>query len=81
MAEVLIREFIKRFGVPLILHSDQGRNFESAVSSEMHVLLEMCKLRVTKTRTTPIHPQSHSMVECFNRTLEAQLSKFVKDHQ
>ena len=35
MAEVLIREFISRFEVPLILHSDQGRNFESDVSSEM----------------------------------------------
>ena len=75
VAEVLIPEFISRFEVPLILHSDQGRNFESAVSSEM------CKLRVTKTRTTPIHPQSDGMVERFNRTLEAQLSKFVKDHQ
>ena len=31
VAEVLIREFVSRFGVPLILHSDQGRNFESAV--------------------------------------------------
>ena len=72
MAEVLIREFISRIGVPLILHSDQGRNFESAVFSEM------CKLRVTKIR---IHPQSDSMMECFNRTLEAQLSKFVEDHR
>ena len=36
VAEVLIREFISRFRVPLILHSDQGRNFESAVCSEMY---------------------------------------------
>ena len=35
VAEVLIPEFTSRFEVPLILHSDQGRNFESAVSSEM----------------------------------------------
>ena len=35
VVEVLIPEFISRFEVPLILHSDQGRNFESAVSSEM----------------------------------------------
>ena len=31
VAEVLIREFVNRFGVPLILHSDQGQDFESAV--------------------------------------------------
>ena len=32
VAEVLIPEFISRFEVPLILHSDQGWNFQSAVS-------------------------------------------------
>lgn len=76
VAEVLIREFVSQFGVPLILHSDQGQNFESTVFSEMCSLLG-----ITKTRTTPMHPQSDGMVERFNRTLEAQLSKFVEDHQ
>ena len=32
-------------------------------------------------RRIPFHSQSDSMVERFNRTLEAQLSKFVSDHQ
>ena len=66
VAEVLIRELIGRFGVPLILYFDQGWNFESAVFSEMCKLLE-----VTKTRTTPLNPQSDGMVERFNRTLDA----------
>ena len=76
VAEILVRQVISRFGVPLSLHSDQGRNFESTVFSEMCRLLG-----VKKTRTTPLHPQSDSMVEKFNRTLEAQLSKFVDQHQ
>ena len=75
VAEILVREVISRFGVPLSLHSDQGRNFESTVFSEMCRLLG-----VEKTRTTPLHPQSDGMVERFNRTLEAQLSKFVDQH-
>ncbi len=51
VAEVLVREFICRFGTPMELHSDQGRNFESAV------FREMCHLMgITKTRTTPLHP-------------------------
>ena len=76
VAEILVREVISRFGVPLSLHSDQGRNFESTVFSEMCRLLG-----VKKTRTTPLHPQSDGMVERFNRTFEAQLSKFVDQHQ
>ena len=28
VAEILVKEFI-RMGVPMIIHSDQGRNFES----------------------------------------------------
>ena len=75
VAEVIVKEVVSRFGVPLSLHSDQGRNFESAVFSEMCSLLG-----IEKTRTTPLHPQSDGMVERFNRTLEAQLSKFVSDH-
>ena len=66
---------MSRFGVPLSLYSDQGHNFESAVFSEM------CSLLGIKKRTIPLHPQSDGMVERFNRTLKAQLSKFVSDHQ
>ena len=32
-------------------------------------------LGIKKTRTIPLHPQSDRMVERFNTTLEAQLSK------
>ena len=32
-------------------------------------------------RTTPFHPQSDGMVEWFNRTVKAMLSKFVNESQ
>ena len=60
VAEVVVNEFVCRFGVPLEIHSDQGRNFESAAFTEM------CNLIGMKTRTTPLHPQSDGMVERFN---------------
>ena len=75
VAQCLVNQFFSRFGVPLELHSDQGRHFESALFQKF------CQfLGVRKTRTTPLHPQSDGMVERMNRTLEAQLAKFVEEH-
>ena len=76
IAKVLVEEFVCRFGAPLHIHSDQGRNFCSKVFNEMCTLLG-----IKTTQTTPYHPQSDGMVERYNRTLEAQLSMFVETHQ
>ena len=76
VAEIMVKEVVSRYGVPLTLHSDQGRNFESTVFAQMCRLLE-----IQKIRTTTLHPQSDGMVERFNWTLEAQLAKFVSEHQ
>ena len=76
IADVLVKEFVCRFGVPLSIHSDQGRNFESALFTEICHLMG-----IKKTRTTPYHPQSDGMVERFNRTLEMELSKFAEHQQ
>lgn len=75
-AERLVEEMFARFGAPAELHSDQGRNFESQVFSEV------CRrLGVSKTRTTPLHPQSDGLVERFNRTLATQLAILTSQHQ
>ena len=72
----LVEEMFARFGVPDELHSDQGRNFESQVFGEV------CRrLGVSKTRTTPLHPQSDGLVERFNRTLATQLAILTSQHQ
>lgn len=76
VARVIVDQWVSRFGVPLQLHSDQGRNFESAVFKDVCEILG-----IDKTRTTPLHPQSDGMVERFNRTMEEHLSKVVSSHQ
>ena len=71
VAEALVKNFVCQFGVPLIIHSFQERNFESLVFPEMCRLLG-----IHKTRTTPLHPQSDGMVERFNRTIKDQHQTF-----
>lgn len=74
VARILVEEVVCRFGVPSIIHSDQGSQFESALFQEMcHIL------QIEKTRTTPYHPQSDGMVERFNKTLVTMLRAFVNE--
>ena len=63
-AKILFEQFICHYGFPSRLHSDQGRNFESAV------IQELCKLAsIAKNRTTSYHPQGNGTAERFNQTL------------
>lgn len=76
VADVLVEGMFARFGAAEYIHSDQGRNFES------RVFAAMCdRLGMTKTRTTPLHPQSDGLVERFNRTLAKQLAILTAEHQ
>ena len=64
VARVFMDNFISRLGSPCIIHSDQGRQFESDLFTALCTLLE-----VTKTRTTGYHPSGNGQVERYNRTL------------
>ena len=64
VARVLVNEWFNRFGAPMRLHSDQGRDFES------QVVKKLCSLYgVRKSRTTGYRPQANGQCERYNRTL------------
>ena len=72
VADALMDIWLPRYGFPLFLHSDQGKEFDNAM---IHKLSEL--LGTVKTKTTPYHPRSEGLVERFNRTLLAMLAMFV----
>ena len=76
LAEILTDMVICRYGVPEVIHSDQGANFVS------EVIQTLClNLGITRTQTTAYHPQGNGQVERFNRTLESMLSKVASENQ
>ena len=71
-AGVFFHLIICRFGMPPIIHSDQGREFED------HLMQELCLLLgASKTQTTPYHTASDGLVERFNRKLLMMLAMFA----
>ena len=76
VADLLVDNIILRFGMPLVIHSDQGREFENGLMKSLCTLLGC-----TNTRTAPYHPESDGMIERFNRTCLMMLSMFVNDRR
>ena len=74
VARALVETIVCRLGAPAVLHSDQGRNFQSRLFREVVSLLEM-----SQTRTCAFNPKSDGLVERCNRTIEALLSAVVAD--
>src|SRR6218665_1537718 len=76
VAKAFVETVVVRYEVPLQILTDQGKNFEG------HVFSEMCRLlEIDKARTTTYHPRCNGMIERFHRTINSTISKVVEESQ
>ncbi|XP_063994836.1 uncharacterized protein LOC135172612 [Diachasmimorpha longicaudata] len=68
VARAFYEGWICRFGVPLRITTDQGRQFESYLFKHLNYLAG-----TTHLRTTAYHPAANGMVERFHRQLKAAI--------
>ena len=74
VVNVIVEEWIMRYGAPDVLHTDQGTNFNSDL---MH---DICRLfMIDKTRTTRYHPQGNGQVARFNRVIADTITKYCAE--
>ena len=67
-ASALLHHWVARFGVPVDITSDRGRQFTSVLWTQLNMLLG-----VQANTTTAYHPQANGMVERLHRQLKASL--------
>lgn len=68
VTKALTTHWIARFGTPISITSDQGRQFESHLFRK---LIE--KFGIKHSRTTAYHPQANGIIERWHRTLKSSL--------
>ena len=75
IAKLLVDRVFCYFGMPIQILTDQGKNFESELFSEL------CRcLDIEKIRTTIYKPSTNGVVERFHRTLNSMIGKIIHDN-
>ena len=76
VADILVNQYMERFGIVREIISDQGKQFESELFKEL-----CSQLGIDKKRSSPGHQQNNGLVERFNRTLLDMLAKYIDSNQ
>ena len=70
----LFNEYFARHGMPRVLISDQGSEFNAH-----HLRQKFKTVGIDHRRTTPYHPQTNGRTERFNKTLKSILQRLVNN--
>jgi len=74
VAEAIFEKWFCRFGIPLEVITDQGKEFCGELTEDLFKLM-----RVDHRTTTAYHPQCNSQAEVANKTIAKYLSSFTDD--
>ncbi|GFT72366.1 transposon Tf2-11 polyprotein [Trichonephila clavipes] len=75
VAEAFFSSWVSRFGTPVILTTDRGRQFAKSFEERGLKLLG-----VQKCRTTGYHPQANGMIEELHRPLKSAIKCHATEH-
>ncbi len=74
IANAIFSKWFCKFGIPVQILTDGGKEFVNKLSDELFTLLN-----VQHNKITPAHPLCNAHVEVFNKTVKEYLASFVDD--
>jgi Reverse transcriptase (RNA-dependent DNA polymerase)/RNase H-like domain found in reverse transcriptase/Integrase zinc binding domain/Integrase core domain len=74
IADAIFQKWICRYGCPLQITTDNGKEFCAQLSEHLFQ-----QLGSTHLKTSPYHPQCNSQVEIVNKTIAKYLASFVDE--
>ena len=74
VAKAIFDRWICRFGIPLEIVTDQGKEFTAKLTKSLFSMLG-----IEHTTTSAYHPQCNSQAEVANKTIAKYLASFVDD--
>ena len=76
IAEALVTRWISLFGIPDVIHTDRGREFDN------YLMRELCeRFHITKTRTCSYHPASNGVIERYNSSFAQIVGMLCNEQQ